>query len=253
MAASEKPSASRITARGCGQPWQGQLLPLAVAAVATLAVHLGLYAAARAGGVDQRSAVLATLAAATLTAVLAGPLLAATGRTGISSVLRGAVVADVSGVTAVMLWLLTPYVGFVAAAKIYCTFAALAVFSIAAATCPSAPQWRCVAAVATTLCLLGALASPFWIGGPLKAADADTAGTIVAAAVYANPFYSITSAVADRTRFVWHQGPIMYGMTRIGDYALPPPVPWYAASLTYGPLAAVLAASHLLRPRRYPA
>ena len=101
-----------------------------------------------------------------------------------------------------------------------------------------------------SLVLLAALATPFWIGGTLAAAGELTAGHVVAAAVYANPFYAVTSAVVHQTQFVWHQAPWMYRITRIGDYAAPPPVPWYSAAVLYGSLAAVLAAAQVLRPRR---
>jgi hypothetical protein len=57
----------------------------------------------------------------------------------------------------------------------------------------------------------------------LLEAGGPAASSVACWAVRGNPFYSITSAVAARTHFVWHSAPLMYQITRIGDYAAAPP------------------------------
>jgi len=228
---------------------------LLAAAGATLAVELGVYLAARCWGGGPRQATIAALAAAMLWVALACPILAAAAPGGFSALLRGGVVADASCVTLLVLWAVgrwgaTPaYVTFPAAVEIYCTFVAVALVGIAAARCARTHPGRFAAAVGAAVLLTAALASPFWIAGPLKAAGPQGRGILLAAAVYANPFYSVCSAVAPEMLFVWHQEGRMYGISGLFDFG-PPPVPWYSATIIYGSLAGILAATHLVRKRR---
>jgi hypothetical protein len=41
--------------------------------------------------------------------------------------------------------------------------------------------------------------------------------------------------------FAWHQQPVLYGITRLGDFRAPPPVQWYTAPLLWGACAAFFA------------
>ena len=220
------------------------------AAAATAAVELGVFFLARAYGAPLREATLATLAATTLWVVLGAPALAATGETGFSALLRGGTVADASTATLVVLWLATPYVTFLAGVQIYCMLAAVALAGIAAVRCFVRPLARAAAGVAAAAVLSAALATGFWAGGLLHAARGAAQRAVVSAAVAANPFYCVLSAIADKTHFVWHQASVMYRLTRIGDYAAPPPVHFSAAVVIYGLLAGVLGAVGMLRRRR---
>jgi len=222
---------------------------LAAGAV-TVAAELGVLLIGRAGGASPRAAVLAALATMTLWVALSAPALAAGGRSGLSALLRGGIVVDASAVTLLILWLTTPYVTLVAALQIYCILAAVALACIAAVRCFRRPLGQAAAAVAAATVLAGALATGFWTGGLLRAAGGAALRPAVTAAVVVNPFYSILSAVAEEVRFVWHQAPVMYRLTRIGDYAAPPPVHWTTAVVVYGALAGMLAAAHLLRRAR---
>jgi hypothetical protein len=98
--------------------------------------------------------------------------------------------------------------------------------------------------------LLLAAASPFWIGGALRAAPEDWARRIAAAGVYANPFYAVTGALAESARFIWHQASVLYRITRLGDYAPAPAPAWYAPVLLYSAAALILAAAGALRRRQ---
>jgi len=225
------------------------------AAVATIAVELGAYLLARFGGASQRDATLSVLAMSVLWIALAGPVLAAGGTEAFSALLRGCVVADASLITLVVLWVSAgapppprgPCVTLLGVVKIYCTYVAVSLAGVAAARCGRREAGRYVGAVIAAILFFVALASPFWIGGSLQAAQGPLRRWIITAAVDLNPFYSVTSAIVDQAHFVWHQAPVMYRFTRIGDFAAPPPVPWYAAAVVYGLLAGMLGATHLIR------
>ena len=235
------------------------------AAIGTLTVTLGVHAAARWAGVGPRFALMAALAATMLWCALAPPLLAAGGKGAFSALLRGGVVADAAGLALLILWLAQPdgqaYLTFVGAVKIYCTLAAVALAGIAAGRLARRPAGRYAGAVAFAVVVTVLSATPLWITGPARAIGPktseppdtpaarekrETRRRLVAACVYANPFYSVTAALVEETGFVWHQSGKMYDLSRLFDYA-PPPVPWYAASLLLAPLAGILAATHLVR------
>ncbi len=213
----------------------------ALAAVGTIAVEMGVFAAALAWRMPRSHAALATLAACVLWTALAAPVLAAFGRTAMGALLRGGIVADASLASLLVLWAACDEVTFPAALKIYCILAAVALAGIAATRLARTPAGRCACAVAATAILLAALASPFWIGGAIHNQPRATAEGVVAAAVYANPFYAATACLTETTRFVWHQASVMYRITRIGDYAAAPPLLWYPAVAIYLCVAGLLA------------
>jgi hypothetical protein len=220
------------------------------AAAATLLVELGVYLLAGLVGTATSRAPLAALAAATLWVALAGPVLAASARTSLSAVLRGGTVADASALALIVLWLSSADVTFLAAVKIYCALAAMALAAVAATRLARSGAGRYALAVAAAGTLVLGLASPFWIGGPMRAAGPRAAETLAAVAVYANPFYAITAAVSQEAGFVWHQADVLYRWTRLGDYAAAPPACWYASVVIHLAAALVLGALAAARARR---
>lgn len=224
------------------------------ATVATLAVVLGVYLAGRAAGAGPPDATVASLAAGTLWLALASPILAAGGSGALSALVRGGIVADASGLALLVLWLLRrfshaggPCLTFLAAVEIYCTFVAIALVQVAAARCPRSPAWRYAAAILAAAIMAALLATPFWVTGPAGMAAPRTRPAIAAAAVYLNPFYSVTSAVVEQTGIVWHQRGALYDLSGLFEHHAPPPVPWYTAAVLYSLLAGILAATHLVR------
>jgi hypothetical protein len=222
-------------------------------AAATLVVEVGAYGLAKAWGTASREALLAALAGATMWVALSSGPMAAGGRGNASAALRGATPADASLAAMLILWPLAraddsaTFLTFTSVLKAYCVLASLAVFSIAAVCCPTAPGSRRWAGLSVALALAAAIATPFWTSGLIHALDYRPATTVVAWAIHANPFYCVTGAAADRLRFFWHEWRLMYD--RIGafrDYA-PPPVQWYSSAILYGALAAGLGVVAVLR------
>ncbi len=227
--------------------------PALAAALATMAVELGVFLGALACGVDKRQSVMASLAAGVVWVSLAAPAMAAGSNTHLGALLRGGIVADASAVLLIVLWLATPHVSFLAAVKIYCIYAALALAGIAAVRCARAPSARFALAAVAAIVFIAALASPFWAGGALSAAKASgriDSGILTSRIVHANPFYCIWSVLADQMPYAWHQAPVMYRITYLGNYAAVPPVTWYAAVIIYICVAGILAATNLLRRKR---
>ena len=220
------------------------------AAAATVAVELGAYLLGVVGGVQPAQAVLAALAASVLWVALAAPVLAATADDTIGALLRGGTIVDASVITLIVLWLTSPLVGLATIAKLYCILLAMGLAEIAACRLHRRASGRLALAVVAAAVVVASLASPFWIGGPIHGADRDAARRLVAAAVYANPFYSATAALAGEMRFIWHQATVMYRITRIGDYAPAPPGCWYASVALHAPAALLLAAVGALLHRR---
>lgn len=220
-----------------------------LAAAATLAVQLAPLLIGRLGGTQPLLAALAALAAATVWVALATPVLAAGADDALGALLRAAAVIDTGAVSLLVVWAVCPEVTLLAALKIYCILGAMGLAATAATRLARTPAGRYTLAVVAAVVLLISLAGPFWIGGPMLAADQDTANRLVAAAVHANGFYCVTAAVADEARFVWHRADVMYRITRIGDYAAPPAARWYASALLHAAVAAVLAALAVLLRR----
>jgi len=204
-----------------------------VAGIVTVAVELGVFAVAIAGGMSLMHAALAALASCVLWVALATPALAASGRTAMGALFRGGIVADASFVSLLVLWACCDEVTGLGALKIYTVLVALAVAGVAVTRLARTSAGRYIWAMLASTVLLGVLASPFWIGGPIRGAQRETAENLVAAAVYANPFYSATACLTETSRFVWHRSSVMYRITRIGDYASAPPMRWYPAVLVY--------------------
>ena len=216
----------------------------------TLVVQLGVYVLGVAGGAPRMQAALATLAASVVWVALAAPVLGATGRDALGALLRGGIVADASAVTLLVLWLGGPHVTFAAAVKVYCILAAMSLAGIAACRLGRSSAGRHILAVVAAAAILTTAASPFWIGGAIRTAPPATARRIVATGVYANPFYCVTAALSEQTRFVWHQASVMYRLTRIGDYAPAPAACWYASAAIHAAAAALLAGVGALVHRR---
>ena len=222
------------------------------AAVATIAVEMGVFAAGLAWRMPRLHAALAALAVCVLWTALAAPVLGAFGRTAMGALLRGGIVADASLAGLLVLWAACDEMTFPAALKIYCILAAMALAGIAATRLARTPAGRCACAVLASAVLLAALASPFWIGGAIHGQTRATAEGAAAAAVYANPFYAATACLTETARLIWHQAPVMYRFTRIGDYAAAPPLLWYPAVVIYlsaaGAMAILAALRRFIRP-----
>ena len=220
---------------------------------ATIVVELGAYGLARAAGGGAISAALGALAAACVWVVLACPLAAAGGKDGWGSVLRGGIIADSSAVLLIVLCLTAwdgegrRVVAFLAAVKIYFVYAAVSLAAAAAVCCGKTRATRRVLALVSAVVLFTLLATPFWTVGLLECLSGPARDQAAAWAVLWNPFYSVTSAVAERTGFVWHYGSVMYRITRIGQDVIPPPVAWYSAVWRYGLLAGLFGAVALRR------
>ena len=226
--------------------------PLLLAAAAvTIGLELGAFGLILACGGSRLGAVLASLAVMVSWTALSPAVLAAGGRSGLSALLRGGIVADASAVTLVVLWLATPAVTLLAAVKVYCTLVAMAIAAVAAVRCARTEFGRYALAVVVAAGLMAAVTTPFWTGGLLLAANAPARQTAASLAVWLNPFYCVTVAIVQEARFVWHQAPVMYHITRIGDYAAAPPALWYTSAAACAALAAVLAGANWLTACRY--
>jgi hypothetical protein len=221
-----------------------------LAVAATVAVEVGAYALAVAGQAPQAQAALGSLAVSVLWVALAAPVLAATGRGTLGALLRGLAVIDASAVLLAILALAGPCVTLLGGVEVYCILAAMGLAAVAAVCLARSQAGRFALAVAASAVLLLAAGSPFWIGGALRAAPEDWAGRIAAAGVYVNPFYAVTGALAESARFIWHQAPVLYRITRLGDYAPAPAPAWYAPVLLCSAAAALLGvAAKLRRPK----
>jgi hypothetical protein len=235
-------------------PWLRELvsengLAVALAAGATVAVELGVFAAARWAGVPPARTAVATLATATLWVVLVTAPLAAGARGALGAVFRGGIVADAS-LPALIVLAVGGSVGAGGAIAVYVVLAAVALAAVAAVRIARTAWGRHALAAATSVVLAVLLASPLWVGGLLGVAEGSLRGRIAYAAIAVNPFYAVTSATAGSTGFVWHQAPVMYSLTHLGDTAAAPPVPWYVTAVLYGCVAGMLAGASLVRKAR---
>jgi len=208
--------------------------------IATIAVELGVYGGGLAAGTSRLGATLACLAATTLWVALTAGVFAAGGGDALTTLLRGGIVADASAVALLVLWRLSPFVTLIAAVKIYCTLLAMALLGVSAAGLWRRPAGRYAGAAVSAVVMFAALATPFWTGGLLAAATGQLRQDVVRWAVLVNPFYCVTAAVAEQAAFTWHHAPILYTLTRMGDYAAPPPPVWYAAAWRFAAAALVL-------------
>jgi hypothetical protein len=235
----------------------GNAWSMLICAGATLAMELGAYGLARGCGAGAREALLAALAGAVMWVALAGGPMAAGGKGNASAALRGAIPADASLVALLILWPLAraddsqTYLTLASVAKAYCVLAGMALFSIAAVCCPTSTTGRRLAGLGAAMILATAIATPFLTSGIIHALDYRRATSVVAWAIHANPFYSVTAAATERLQFFWHRWGLMYD--RIGafrDYP-PPPVQWYSSAILYGAMAGVLGLVAVLRRIRF--
>lgn len=251
----EKPNGP-VTGGAIGELWRRDGWPAIVAAVSTLVIELGVYGVVRMQGVGPLGALLAALFGSVVWVILASGIFASGASTGLGALLRGGIIADTSAVTLLVLWLVArdietgkSYLTFLAAAKVYCTLALLAVASVAVVWSGRSAVGRYRLAVCTVIVLMIILAGPFWIGGLLEAVDQSSRGQIVTVAVYANPFYSVASAIAEETEFVWHLSPVMYRITRIGSDVPVAAPSWYAATVVYACIAGIACGTRLVKRR----
>jgi hypothetical protein len=220
-----------------------------LAVAATVVVEVGAYALAVAGQAPRAQAALGSLAVSILWVALAAPVLAATARGTLGALLRGGAVIDASAVLLGVLWLAGQCLTLLGGLKVYCILAAMGLAGVAPVCLARSPAGRFALAAAASATLLLAAATPFWIGGALRAAPEDWARRIAAAGVYVNPFYAVTGALAESAQFIWHQASVLYRITRLGDYAPAPAPAWYAPVLLFSAAAVLLGAAAMLRSR----
>ena len=255
MIADEAPSEPTLRGGRGGRILARDGLAMAVSSVVTVAAQWGVYAAATSAGSGPREALLATLAVTVVWVALAGAVLAASGADTLGAMFRGGCLADAAGVGILVLTAFCPVLTFLATVQVYCTLVGMAMLAVAVSRLARRPAGRYALAVATASVLVVSLASPWWVGGAMRVGSQPMAEAAAAVAVYVNPFYAVTAAVADTTRFVWHEAPVLYRITRIGDYAAAPAPLWWASSAIHAAVAlvagAVAAARHRgVRPSR---
>jgi hypothetical protein len=130
---------------------------------------------------------------------------------------------------------------------------ALSLFGAGVVNLSRAAAARFSLAVAASIIMFAAAATPFWTGGLLESSHGQEAARW---AVWVNPVYCMTSAMSDRIEFAfaWHQAKVLYGITRLGDYRAPPPIGWYTAPLLWGSCGAfftmISVAACLVRGKR---
>ena len=225
-----------------------------LAGLVTVCLELGVYFGARIAGAGEPDAVLGALAIGVLWMTLAAGPLAASGADFLASLLRAGIVADASALCLVVLWLVSPLVSILACLQVYCVLAAMAIFAVVLVRVARSQAGKCAMGLAAGLIMATAVSTPFWTGGLLAAGNHQTAQTLVDWAVSVNPFYSVCVSLSERVGFVWHQAPLLYRITRIGDYASPVPPNWYDCPLifTAGAIVAGLVGI-LIRKTRSPA
>lgn len=229
--------------------FRGHGRPAALAALATVLVGVGVFVAARWAGIPPVRSSTATLAAATLWVALVSAPLAAGGDTAFGSLLRGGVVVDAS-IPALILLVAAGPMTVLEAVKVYCILAAVALWAIALVRIARTPWGRSALSVAASTVILALLASPLWVAGPADALSGAARRAVVRFAVTANPFYAVSRATVESTGFVWHQAPVMYPLTWIGEHLTSPPVPWYHTAVLYAAVAAMLGGVALVRKNR---
>ncbi len=223
---------------------------LVIGAAATVAVELGAFFLARAGGAGLTASMLVSLAVSAVWVALASPAFGAGGQGIMSCWLRGGAVADASAIALFVLWLVVPAMTFVSAVKIYCIYAAVALAAAAVVGVGKSSAGRAGLAVAVAVALMIALASPVWLGGPVSYLEGEAAQALTSAAVKANPFFAVMAAVSENVRQPWTEMTLMYELTALGDTVPLPPVRWHAPVPIYLAVVAAGLGASLVRRRR---
>lgn len=227
---------------------RSSLRPMTAWAGATVVLFVGAYAIV-AFAAGPREAALVALLTMTAWVGMASPLISAAAPSAWAALFRAGIVADAVGLALLALWGAgaadpreTASLRFVTAAKIYCIIAAMTLFGWAAGRIGKTAAGRFISAIAAAVAMGAMLTTPLWTGGLLANLPLAARQQAVAAAVWVNPVYSIASASAEELHFVWHQAPVMYERTRIGDIISPPPVAWWSAAVVQAGLAALAVA-----------
>lgn len=243
-------------------PWAGSLRMIwrrdgqAILVLALLTVcWLILFFTAGRGG-ELHSATVGTLGVLTLWCAMIAPAAAVSGRGAFSALLRAGTLADASGLVLLVIWLAGRGVdgglSLFSVLSMYLILASMVLASAAVICCGRSPAGRSTLAVLVAVGWCVALSSPLLANGVITA-QPDSADPFWATwAVRVNPFYAMTSAADGELRFVWHYAPAIYDWVRLGEYALPAPVPWWQTAGLYGAVAAVGAALATIRWVRRP-
>ncbi len=217
------------------------------AAGVTMVVELGAFVLARRLGLADPGAVVVFLAVACAWLALAPAALAAGGKSGLSVLLRGGVVADATGAALLVLWLTTPCVRFWPAVQLYCLAWSIALVAISAVWIARKPVGRLLAAVVVAMLFSLSLTSLIWLGAWIGRSPGPHDTAIATWAAGINPFCAMTSVVAQDVHFVWTEWGKMYLWSPVGEYAMPAPTPWYETCLLYVSTAAGFCCAVLLR------
>ncbi len=241
---SEPPDARR----GCfAEALWGQWRALTVICFVTGATVAGTYVAVRAGGGSDRHALVAMLMSMTGWTALAGAVAAAAPGRLLDASFRVGTVTDTCGVILLVTAFVSLDVPVLSAVAIYLVLVSVGFFAGGVTRLVRRAANRRALAVVAAVVLAAVLTTPAWVGGLLRAAEGSIRDAVAAWAVRINPLYSVTSAVAEEIGFVWHQAPVMYGITWLGDIVTPPAAPWYAAVAIYAPPAVALWGVAILR------
>lgn len=222
----------------------------------TLAFQLGCFFLGWVYHAEFSQALLATLGIMSIWVVLAPGPLAVWGRNNFSAFMRGGIVADATGFSLLVIWLLAPAEGgltFLGVVKLYCIFTAITLVGVSAVCLAKSQTGRLTAGIIVATLLAVALASPIWasahIGGPSPAPAVQQA--LADWAIRVNPFYAACGAVVYETKFVWHGWGLMYDFSRIGEYVSPSEVGWHETALLYLAIAAGLGLLGILRHKNW--
>ncbi|MFP4104882.1 MAG: hypothetical protein ACLFVU_02235 [Phycisphaerae bacterium] len=209
------------------------------AAALTLIVSLGSYLLFLAMGSPLSHAAVGSLALTSFWIACCSGVFAITGTDGWAATMRVGACVDASIILLLVLWLSSIPIDLWDAVRMYLLWAAggvtaLAVVRMARSTWARATLALLVAGVSAIM-----LSSPFWIGGPLQSLSGDAAKTAAAWAVRANLFFAVSVLLAEPLSFSWPQSPLMYDITRLGDYVPIPSVGWYETLGLYLAIAVV--------------
>ena len=231
-----------LVGAGWRRVWARDGVAVCVAAAMTIVVEVGLWALLRAKGVSPDRAVLTTLAAMSLWVPVAASAWAVGGATVGSCLLRGGEMADASAVALIVFWL-TGAISFVAAAKLYCIFMAVAILASAIVSLSCRVERRVIlVGVATVVCLL-LLASPVWLAGPAGVMPESPLRSLTVWSATLNPFFAVADAISADIPFVWTDRPVMYRLTPLGGRLAVPAVSWAAPLIYLLPVGIVLSAA----------
>jgi hypothetical protein len=227
-------------------PFRRNLPSMIVAAVATIAVQVGTYLAARPAMGADGGAVLALLAGL-LWLMLATPIFAAGGAGVVDALLRGGAVLDASAALLIVLVATSRTVTLPGAVKIYLIWCGLGVAECTLVLLSRRPgNGRVVAAVAIVLALAVA-AAPFWANGVITAVEGRQRVAVTFIVKATNPVFATSGCLRSGAGFIWNEAPLLYECTVLGRDVPMPSAPWHFTFAAYCVLALCLSVLRFVR------